>query len=200
MVISLPDDDSIRIPEIASLLSLSDDLVRHYADEYNDFLPHRTIGKVRIYEQSAVKRFRVIADLTSQGLNHAGIVAVLKGGKPLHEIGMDEEKEKKQGGVRSATPPPSPQGSGLLDEIVICSRRTEERTNTIDHRLGAIRDGMAADTDLILREIGSLLEEVALSRSELRTLWSQVRELEEELRERELKKSWLERMAKRLSR
>lgn len=199
-MISLPDDDSIRIPEIASLLSLSEDLVRQYADEFNDFLPHRTIGKVRIYEQSALKRFRVIADLTSQGLSHEGIVAVLRGGKPLHEIGMDEEREKKQGGVRSATPPSSPQGSDLLDEIVISSRRAEERTNVIDHRLGAIRDGMAADTDLILREIASLREEVTLSRSELRTLWSQVRELEEELRERELRKSWLERVAKRISR
>lgn len=199
-MISLPDDDSIRIPEIASLLSLSEDLVRQYADEYNDFLPHRTIGKVRIYEQSVLKRFRVIADLTSQGLSHEGIVAVLRGGKPLHEIGMDEEREKKQGGVRSATPPPSPQGSDLLDEIVISSRRTEERTNAIDHRLGAIRDGMGADTDRILHEIASLREEVTLSRSELRTLWSQVRELEEDLRERELRKSWLERVAKRFSR
>ncbi|KUK68957.1 MAG: hypothetical protein XE11_2471 [Methanomicrobiales archaeon 53_19] len=199
-MISLPDDDSIRIPEIASLLSLSEDLVRQYADEYDDFLPHRIIGKVRIYEQSALKRFRVIADLTSQGLSHEGIVAVLRGGKPLHEIGMDGEMEKKQGGVRSATPPSSPQGSDLLDEIAISSRRTEERTNTIDHRLGAIRDGMAADTDQILREIASLREEVALSRSELRTLWSQVRELEEDLRERELRKSWLERVAKRFSR
>jgi len=200
-VISLPDDDSIRIPEIASLLSLSEDLVRQYADEYNDFLPHRTIGKVRIYEQSTLRRFRVIADLTSQGLSHEGIVAVLRGGKPLHEIAMGEEREKKkQEEVRSAPPQPSPQGSDLLDEIVISSRKAEERTNAIDHRLGAIRDGMAADTDLILREIAGLREEVALSRSELRTLWSQVRELEEDLRERELRKSWLERVAKRFSR
>ncbi len=199
-MISLPDDDSVRIPEIATLLSLSEDLVRQYADEYNDFLPHRTIGKVRIYEQSALRRFRVIADLTSQGLNHAGIAAVLKGGKPLHEIGMDEENERRQGATRPTSPPPSPKGSDLLDEIAISSRRTEERTNTIDHRLGAIRDGMATDTDLILREIAGLKEEVALSRSELRTLWSQVRELEEELRERELRKSWLERVAKRFSR
>ncbi len=199
-MISLPDDDSIRIPEIASLLFLSEDLVRQYADEFNDFLPHRTIGKVRIYEQSALKRFRVIADLRSQGLSHEGIVAVLRGGKPLHEIGMDEEREKKQGEVRSATPPPSPQGSDLLDEIAIASRRTGERTNAIDHRLGAIRESMAADTSLILREIASLREEVALSRSELRTLWSQVRELEEDLRERDLRKSWLERVAKRFSR
>ncbi|GAA5263413.1 hypothetical protein KTGMC3_P2165 [Methanocalculus sp. MC3] len=199
-MISLPDDDSIRIPEIASLLSLSEDLVRQYADEYNDFLPHRTIGKVRIYEQSALKRFRVIADLTSQGLSHEGIVAVLRGGKPLHEIGMDEEREKKHGGVRSATLPPSPQGSDLLDEIAIASRLAGERTNAIDHRLGAIRDGMEADTGLILREIANLREEVALSRSELRTLWSQVRELEEDLRERELRKSWLERVAERFSR
>lgn len=196
MVISLADDDTVRIQEIAGLLSLSEELVRRYADEYDEFLPHRTIGKVRLYEQRAVKRFRVIADLSAQGMYHDAIIAVLKGGKPLHEIGRDEEKRES----KDERPPFPPRGSDRMDEIVICTRRTEERTTTIDHRLAAIRDSMSADTERIIREIGELREEVCLSRSELRTLWSQVRELEEDLRERELRKSWLERTAKRFCR
>jgi len=186
-------DDKLRISDIADLLSLPDELVKRYADEYDDLLQHQSIGKVRIYTPGAVKRFRVIADLTAQGLSRDAILSVLRGGRRLSEISPDERNE-------SAEPTPPPGGSELQDDLIIAVNRTVESTGRIDHRVGVIRDEMAAGTDRLLHEIGLLREEVRESKTELRTLWSQVRELEDELRERELRKSWLERCAGRLSR
>ncbi|MDO8841903.1 MAG: MerR family transcriptional regulator [Methanocalculus sp.] len=191
----MTDEDKLRISDIASLLSLPEDLVRRYADEYDEHLQHQSIGKVRIYNKGAVKRFRVIADLTAQGMSHDAIIPVLKGGKKITEFAPDEERRDTQSG-----PPPTPPGSDLLDEIVIAVARTSESTSQIEHRVSAIRDGMASDTDRILHEIRLLREEVGQSKTELRTLWSQVRELEEDIRERELRKSWIERVAEKLSR
>ncbi|MCP1662931.1 MULTISPECIES: MerR family transcriptional regulator [Methanocalculus] len=192
----MTDHDRLRIPEIADLLSLREELIRQYADEYDEFLPHKAIGKVRLYEESALKRFRVIADLTAQGMSREGIVMVLKGGKPLQELAPDEGSdapEKKE----SRPPPPRPE---LLDEVVLAANRTLEATSHMDHRIGAIRNGMETNTERILHEIGLLRGDLQASRDELRTLWSQVRELEDDLRERELRKSWLERVARRFSR
>ena len=188
----MTDEDKLRLSDIATLLSLPEDLVRRYADEYDEFLLYHQVGKVRIYNKSSVKRFRVIADLTAQGMSREGIVQVLKGGKRLTELAPEEEKQS--GSI------PQPPRSDLLDEIVIAVNGTSESISRIDHRIGAIRDGMTTDTDRILHEIGSLRKEVLQAQTELRTLWSQVSELEVELRERELRKSWFERVAKRLSR
>ncbi|RQD79452.1 MAG: MerR family transcriptional regulator [Methanocalculus sp. MSAO_Arc1] len=196
MIFMMTDHDRLRIPEIADLLSLREELIRQYADEYDEFLPHKAIGKVRLYEESALKRFRVIADLTAQGMSREGIVMVLKGGKPLQELAPDEGSdapEKKE----SRPPPPRPE---LLDEVVLAANRTLEATSHMDHRIGAIRNGMETNTERILHEIGLLRGDLQASRDELRTLWSQVRELEDDLRERELRKSWLERVARRFSR
>jgi len=188
-------DEKIRIAEIAGLLSLPEDLIRQYADEYDDHLPHSTIGKVRLYDPSAVKKFRVIADLSAQGLTRVPILSVLKGGRSLQDIAasIDEGAETS---VITPPPPPSPE---LGDEVLISVRRTSDAVSRIDQKMGAVRDGMTTDTERIIREISLLREEVNAQRLELRTLWSQIRELEEDLRERELRKSWLERLAGRLS-
>ncbi|RQD80465.1 MAG: MerR family transcriptional regulator [Methanocalculus sp. MSAO_Arc2] len=190
-------NDRLRIAEVADLLSLPENLIRHYADMYDEFLPHITIGKVRIYEQSALKQFRIIGDLSAQGMSYDGIISVLRGGKTPQERALDHQDEKQK---LTTTHPPPPPRPDLLDEVVIAVHRTLESTTRIDHRIGSIRDGMAADTHRILHEISVLRDEVQQSQADIRTLWSQVRELEEDLRERELRKSWLERVAKRISR
>ncbi|MBR1369503.1 hypothetical protein RJ53_08365 [Methanocalculus chunghsingensis] len=189
-------EEKIRIAEMAALLSLPEDLIRQYADEYDEYLAYTTIGKVRLYDQSAVRKFRVIADLSAQGLSRAPIISVLKGGRSLGDIAasMDESSEKS---VSSPPPSPSPE---LGDEALISLRRTSDAVTRIDQKIGVVRDGMTADTERIIREISLLREEVESQRRDLRTLWSQIRELEEDLRERELRKSWLERLAGRLSR
>lgn len=188
-------EDTVRIAEIAALLSLPEDLIRQYADEYGDHLPYRTIGKVRLFDQSAVKKFRVIADLTAQGLSRGPIISVLKGGRSLEDIASSTDDAEKP--VSVPPPPPAPE---LGDEVLISLRRTSDAVGRIDQMVGGIRGGMKTDNEKIIREISLLREEVLASRAELRTLWSQIRELEEDLRERELRKSWLERLAGRLSR
>lgn len=65
------------ISAVTELTGVSQQALRGY-EEKGLIAPHRTDGGTRRYSRDDVERVAVIADLLDSGLNHEGVIQVLK--------------------------------------------------------------------------------------------------------------------------
>eukprot|EP00831_Metopus_contortus_P004399 TRINITY_DN11622_c0_g1_i3.p1 TRINITY_DN11622_c0_g1~~TRINITY_DN11622_c0_g1_i3.p1 ORF type:complete len:125 (+),score=36.35 TRINITY_DN11622_c0_g1_i3:231-605(+) len=78
-------ENTKKIAEISVILGIDEQTCRTIAKEYDEILPCKKIGKVSVYEDNTVDRFRKIADLQAQGLPKEVIIPAIRGGKSLQE-------------------------------------------------------------------------------------------------------------------
>ena len=72
--VEIPMADTTRkLAEVAEVLGISEDECRRIADEYATVLPCKKIGKVRVYDENMVDRFRKIAAYFVDGDRADGI-------------------------------------------------------------------------------------------------------------------------------
>lgn len=183
-------DTTRKLAEIAEVLGVSEEDCRCIAEEYESILPCKKIGRVRVYEENILDRFRKIADLRAQGLPEAVIIAAIKGGKSLEEraledmrrMGIETEQE-----IRKQAPKPVPR-TEIEEELILAMRSAQTAVQTMDHRMAAMRENLAGDNAAVLDAVAKISEEVALLRGDLRTLWDQTASLEQYFREQDAQK------------
>jgi hypothetical protein len=185
-------ENTKKIAEIAGILGIDESVCRDIAKEYETILPCKKIGRVNVYDDNMVDRFRKIADLQAQGLPKDVIIPAIRGGKSLEErasedmkkLGVDIEK-----GPEKTVSKPVPR-SELEEELILAVRSAESSVNTMDHRLSAIREKSEADNVAILDAVFAVSAEVAELKNQVHSLWDQIASLEKYLREAQRKPYW----------
>ncbi|HJJ48350.1 MAG TPA: hypothetical protein O0X39_05115 [Methanocorpusculum sp.] len=186
--------DTKKTAEIAAILGISEADCRQIAQEYDEILPGKMIGRIKIYDDNAVDRFRKIADLRAQGLPHEVIVPAIRGGKSLEERALEDmkkmgmlEEEKKA----AAVPKPIPR-SETEEELILAVRSAEAKVSGMEYKLTAIRENASSDTEKILQAIADLAGDVGALKDQVHTLWDQIADLETYLQESSQKKHFWE--------
>lgn len=183
-------DTTRKLADVADVLGISEDECRRIADEYETVLPCKKIGKVRVYDENMVDRFRKIADLRAQGLPQDVILEAIKGGKSLEEraledmrrMGVEVPKEPQM-----QVPKPVPR-TETEEELILAVRSAEAAVQTMDHRMAAMRERLAEDNAAVLDAVADVAKEVAALRSEVHTLWDQIASLEQYFRNQDAQK------------
>ena len=189
-------ENTKKIAEIAGILGIDESVCRDIAKEYDTILPCKKIGRVNVYDDNMVDRFRKIADLQAQGLPKEVIIPAIRGGKSLEErasedmkkLGVDIEKGPEKT-VPKPVPKPIPR-SEIEEELILAVRSAESSVTTMDHRLSAIREKSEADNAAILDAVFAVSAEVAELKNQVHSLWDQIASLEKYLREAQRKPYW----------
>lgn len=177
-------DGSKKIAEIAQILGVDEAECRFIATEYETILPCKKIGKVNIYDDNVVDRFRKIADLRVQGVPKEVIIPAIRGGKSLEsraredliKMGLISEEKK------TSEPKQIPR-SETEEELILAVRSAESSVSTVDHRLAAMRESIDANNKSVLDAVAGVSAEVAELKNQVHTLWDQIAELEKYLRD-----------------
>ncbi|HJJ36268.1 MAG TPA: MerR family transcriptional regulator [Methanocorpusculum sp.] len=191
------DNKPKSVSAISELIGVPVDVLREIAKEYEEILPGKTIGRIKVYDDNIVDRFRKIADLQKQGCCHEVIVPAIRGGKSLEERAAEEMKrfgiENKPAIERPARvqklPKEEPK-TEVEEEILLAVRGLEQKIAAMDQRSAAIRDGGEENLRKILDAITTLSADVAALKKECHTLWDQVGELEKYLQQQAEKPFW----------
>lgn len=185
-------ENTKKIAEIASILGIDEQTCRTIAKEYEEILPCKKIGKVSVYEDNTVDRFRKIADLQAQGLPKEVIVPAIRGGKSLQERALEDMKKmgvEVPAESKMQAPKPIPR-TETEEELILAVRSAQTSVATMEQRLSAFRETSEADTAAILDAVSSVSDEVAELKAQVHTLWDQIAALETYLRESQTKSFW----------
>lgn len=183
-------DTTRKLADIAEILGIPESECRLIADEYEALLSCRKIGKVRVYDENMVDRFRKIADLRAQGLPQEVITAAIRGGKILEERALEDMKRMgiqtpKEPQMQAPKPVPRTETE---EELILAVRSAETAVQTMDHRMAAMREKIADDNAAVLDAIAEVAKEVAALRGEVHTLWDQIASLEQYFRDQDAQK------------
>ncbi len=182
-----------KIAEVAGILGISESECRLIAKDYEEILPCKRIGKVALYEDNTVDRFRKIADLKTQGLPREVIIPAIRGGKTLEDRAAEDMKKM---GVEL---PPKADAPVIIkeiprtqteEELILAVRSLEAKVATMDHRFAAVREKNETDIAAILDATAGVAAEVTALKEQMHTLWEQIAELENFLREQSEKPFW----------
>ena len=183
-------DTTRKLADIAEILGIPESECRLIADEYEALLSCRKIGKVRVYDENMVDRFRKIADLRAQGLPQEVITAANMGGKTLEERALEDMKRM---GIQTPkepqmqAPKPAPR-TETEEELILAVRSAETTVQTMDHRIATMREKIADDSAAVLDAVAEVAKEVAALRGEVHTLWDQIASLEQYFRGQDAQK------------
>jgi DNA-binding transcriptional MerR regulator len=171
-----------KLAEIAEILAIPESECRLIADEYENLLPAKKIGKVRVYDDNLTDRFRKIADLRFQGVPKDVIIPAIRGGKTLEERALEDMKRMGIETPEKEEKPQKPKPEAETD-LILAVRSAGEAVKTMEHRMAAMREMMAADNAGILDAIAGVSAEVVKLKSEVHLLWDQTASLEKYFRE-----------------
>jgi DNA-binding transcriptional MerR regulator len=183
-------DTTRKLSDIADILGISGEECRYIADEYELILPCRKIGKVRVYDENMIDRFRKIADLRSQGLPQEVIIAAIKGGKTLEERALEDMRRmgmKIREEPQKQAPKQIPR-TETEEELILAMRSVEAAIQAMEYRTAAMRERMADDAAGLLDAVAKVSAEVTSLRSEIHTLWEQIASLEQYFRGQDAQK------------
>jgi len=183
-------DTTRKLADIAEILGIPESECRLIADEYEALLSCKKIGKIRVYEENMVDRFRKIADLRAQGLPQEVITAAIRGGKTLEERVLEDMKRmgiQTPKGPQMQAPKPTPR-TETEEELLLAMRSAEIAVQTMDHRMAAMREKIANDNKEMLDAVAEVAKEVATLRGEVHTLWDQIASLEQYFRDQDAQK------------
>jgi hypothetical protein len=185
-------DNTKKIAEIAEILGIDESACKIIAKEYAEILPGNKVGRVSVYENNTVDRFRKIADLKSQGLPKDVIISAIRGGRSLEERAVEDMKKMgvdlEKAPVKTV-PPPVPR-SETEEELILAVRSAESCVAVMDHRLAAMREKAEGDNTAILDAVSEVSAEVAELKDQVHTLWDQIASLEQYLRDEQKKPFW----------
>ncbi len=189
---------SKSISVISELIGVPADVLRQIAKEYAEILPGKIIGgRVTVYDDNTVDRFRKIADLQKQGCCKEVIIPAIRGSKSLEERAAEEMKRygienylsiERQKHVQRI--PKEEVKTEVEGGILLAIRSLEEKVAAMDQRSSAIRDGGDENLKKILDALDTLNGNIAALKEECHTLWDQVGQLETYLQEQAAKPFW----------
>jgi len=188
-------DTTKKIAEISEILGISESECRVIAKEYEDLLSSKKVGRISLYDDNAVDRFRKIADLQSQGLPKEVVIAAIRGGKSLEE--RAREDMLKMGladgnGPVPVTPqkPKSIPRTETEEELILAVRSLEKTVSSMDHRFSAIRETNEENMAKIQDAISSVSSDIRSLKDQVHELWDQIASLENFLQEQSQKPFW----------
>lgn len=183
-----------KIAEIAEILGISEAECKLIAAEYEVLLPSKKIGRVSLYDDNAVDRFRKIADLRVQGLPKEVIIPAIRGGKSLEERALEDMKkmgiESAVGSAAAPQPPKQIPRSETEEELILAVRSLETKVSSMDHRFTAVRETNEANLTAVLDAVAAVSADVQALKEQMHTLWDQIASLENYLREQNEKPFW----------
>lgn len=147
----------LKIADIARLAELSLSDARDYARSFDTLIPSRKLGRIRIYEESAVPIFRNISALNSQGYDQDRIREELKPG------GQRKPQKMLQRQI-----PPSPQPAQAPPDSPRVQKNASptirgfdnERALTALKEKGAMQDRQIGQMRIRIEELEKKLEEM----------------------------------------
>ncbi|MDO5846766.1 MAG: MerR family transcriptional regulator [Methanocorpusculum sp.] len=192
-------DSPKKITEIAEITGVSEDICRQIAKDFEEILPGKKIGRVTVYEEAAVDRFRKIADLQNQGCCREVIIPAIRGGKSLEERAADDMKrfgienkpaeQKPKKPLNSQIPVDRPK-TETEEALLLAVKSLEQKIAAIDQRSSAVRDAGEDNLKKILDAVSSVSADIVALKAEMHTLWDQVAELEKFLQTQAEKPFW----------
>lgn len=188
-------DTPKKIAEIATILGISESECREIAREYEELLQGKKIGRISLYDDNAVDRFRKIADLQSQGLPREVIITAIRGGKSLEERAREDmiKMGLVDGNGRAPVDPPKPKSvprTETEEELILAVRSMEKTVASMDHRFAAIRETNEENMQKTLDAISTVAAEVRSLKEQMHQLWDQISSLENFLQEQSQKPFW----------
>lgn len=190
-------DTPKKIAEISEIIGVPVDVCKQIAKDFEEILPGKKIGRITVYENSTVDRFRKIADLQNQGCCREVIIPAIRGGKSLEERAAEE---MKRFGIENKPAEPKPKAhpqiptdapkSETEEELLLSIRSLEQKLAAIDQRSCALRETGEDNLKKILDAVSSITGDIASLKNEVHTLWDQIASLEKYLQEQAEKPFW----------
>jgi len=133
--------DNLKISEIAEMAGISEEEARIIAKKHGDKIPSRSLGRIEIYEEAAVERFRKFAEKS--------------GAEPEAESEpvsrRDRVLPRREPGRAPERGPPGMQDSVALQEQQI--KRLTGRINGLDRQASEEREDYEVRISLLERQI-----------------------------------------------
>lgn len=196
-------DSPKKIAEIAEILGIDESECRAIASEYSSIIKDKKIGKVSIYDDNMVDRFRKIADLKTQGLPKNVIIEAIQGGKTLEERAMEDMKKMHLVDLNQDSANPEQQNpepvvikvkhaprSETEEELILSVRSAEKQIVSAEQKIASLREEMKSDNTEILDAITKVSSEAAELKDQMHMLWDQIASLEKYMREAQKKPYW----------
>ncbi len=129
-------EKELKIDDIAQLTGLSVEGVRHLVREYDDLFSYRTLGRVKLFSQRAVKTVQNLKELAGKGLAPDEVRNEVRAGKiPQPPAGGAEESDGTDALGRSSSPP----------EIVIEFRTMQDALAHQHRQIARLTDDLAQE-------------------------------------------------------
>jgi len=188
-------DTPKKIADISQILGIPESDCRVIAHEYEELLSFKKVGRISLYDDNAVDRFRKIADLQSQGLPKEVIVAAIRGGKSLEERAREDMKKMGMADGNGPVPrdPPKPKSvprTETEEELILAVRSLEKTVSSMDHRFSAIRETNEENMAKIQDAISTVSSDIRSLKEQVHELWDQIASLENFLQEQSQKPFW----------
>ncbi|KQC03669.1 MAG: hypothetical protein APR53_04730 [Methanoculleus sp. SDB] len=196
------EKDRIKIGTIVARTGLPEREVRAFAQEYDELLSYRQLGRVKLYTESAVGTIADIARLTGEGKDHASI---------LREMGGGTGKRRRQEAVRRAPARPAPApgtpasqpvlspgiSPAAAAEMTACFelqlKRLHARVETQEKALLAAHNDLLKERSTINRIIGATGEQAAITEEWITYFDARLRAIEDGQQDQVLlMKEWIE--------
>jgi len=188
-------DTPKKIADISEILGISESECRVIAKEYEELLPSKKVGRISLYDDNVVDRFRKIADLQSQGLPKEVVIAAIRGGKSLEERAKEDMIKMGMADGNGPVPrdPPKPKSTPRTEteeELILAVRSLEKTVSSMDHRFSAIRETNEENMAKIQDAISSVSSDIRSLKDQVHELWDQIASLENFLQEQSQKPFW----------
>ncbi|KLK88521.1 hypothetical protein SZ63_05805 [Methanoculleus sediminis] len=135
------NEKELKIGDIAHLTGLSEQDVRALIQTYDSLFTYRTIGRVRLFPQKAVKIVRELAELSGRGLSSDEIVEEVKSGRK--SAAPEEPAEEID---RAAAP--------LPPEVVIELQVMRDTLARQERRIARLAEDLERERELRVEEAG----------------------------------------------
>jgi DNA-binding transcriptional MerR regulator len=156
---ALVNTKKLKTGDIARITGIPEEKVREYANLYQDLIPSRSMGRIRLYEENAVKVFREIASVDEAGGDTGEVRERLGGGKRGRRkirpaTGVPEARPAAASAPSTASPPaPAPQqprDTRLTETVALQEqqiKRLQARVEIQEKRIRDLDEALRRRTD-----------------------------------------------------
>jgi DNA-binding transcriptional MerR regulator len=146
---TLVNTKKLKTGDIARITGMPEEKVREYADLYRDLIPSRSMGRIRLYDENAVKVFREIATLDEGGSDTDEVRGRLGGRKKGRRVirpatGVPEVRPASAVAPSPASPPvPARQGAcdtRLTETVALQEQQIKRLRARVEEQEKRIRD------------------------------------------------------------
>jgi len=191
------ETDRIKIGNIVAQTGLSEKDVRAFAQEYDELLSYRQLGRVKLYTESAIGTIAEIARLTGEGKDHTAITKEIGGGPGTRRVPATSRRV-------TARPAPAPQPAlrPVISPTAVAEmtaryeqqlKRLRARVETQEKALQAAKDGLLEARSVINRIIGATGEQAAITEEWITYFDARLRAIEDGQQDQALlMQEWIE--------